>query len=196
MPSVAVLTNDLQYGLVQLKEDRAKAVAEATPRLSGFYEKMRSLKIPVIHLQHINDPDDPVSKRLYNGNFPVLKGSDGAKIIKDFYRDGDILVEKHKPSGFYASDLDKTLKDLGVKSVIITGFQTQICVQTTAADAYFRGYNVIVPSDGVVATFEADTVRALQWLKDYFADIFSCETIYKRLEQHEDFEPKRVFKGV
>ena len=196
MPNVVVLTNDLQYGLAQLKEERWKAISEATPKLSDFYNKMRSLKIPIIHLQHINDTNDPVAKKLYGDNFPVAKGSEGAKIIADFYREDDILVEKSKASGFYNSDLDRVLEEMSVKSLIITGFQTKVCVQTTAADAFFRGYKVIVPNDAVVATLESDTIRALEWLEDYFAQVLSSEEIYNYLLTHDDFNAKTSFKAV
>lgn len=42
--------------------------------------------------------------------------------------------------------------------------QTQICVQTTAADAFFRGYNIWVPADCVVSARAEDKNRALEWL--------------------------------
>ena len=80
------------------------------------------------------------------------------------------------------TNLDKVLKDLKITDVIISGMQTQICVQTTAADAYFRGYNVIVPSDGVTSTRREDTDRSLDWLADYCAKILPSEEIYNMIK--------------
>lgn len=126
----------------------------------------------------------------------MLKGSPDTKIIAEFFDEKDILVEKSKPSGFYNSSLDKVLEELEVKTLIITGFQTQICVQTTAADAFFRGYKVVVPSDAVISTEEKDTDRALEWLNDYFALIMTSEEIYEHLLKNDDFAPKTTFKDI
>lgn len=196
MSKVVVLTNDLQYGLIEAKQERWDCLIEAKEKLADFYNKMRSMNVPIIHLQQINDPDSPALKKLFGDNIPMLKGSPGTRIIEDFCDENDILVEKSKPSGFYNSSLDEVLEKLDVKSLIITGFQTQICVQTTAADAFFRGYKVIVPSDAVISTYEDDTKRALEWLEDYFAVILTTEDIINHLENNDDFENKMNFKNV
>lgn len=172
----AVLTNDLQYDLVNKNEERRAAVAAFTPKMTTFLAEMRALNVPIVHLQLINKEDDPRAER-YDGWLPVTKGSDGARIMGEFLAEGDVIVEKNKDSGFYETDLDERLKELGVDTVAITGMQTQICVQTTAADGFFRGYNVIVPSDAVVSAREEDQTRALEWLRNYCATILSAEEL-------------------
>ena len=47
----AVLTNDLQYDLVNKNEERRAAVRAFTPKMTAFLEKMRALDAPVVHLQ-------------------------------------------------------------------------------------------------------------------------------------------------
>jgi nicotinamidase-related amidase len=172
----AVLTNDLQYDLVNKNEERRAAVSAFTPKMTAFLAEMRALDVPIVHLQLINKEDDPRAER-YDGWLPVTKGSDGARIIADFLADEDVIVEKNKDSGFYETDLDERLKELGVDTVAITGMQTQICVQTTAADGFFRGYNVIVPSDAVVSAREEDQTRALDWLGSYCATILTTDEL-------------------
>ncbi len=176
MARCAVLTNDLQYDLVEKNDERRAAVAAFTPQMQGFLEQMRTLDVPVVHLQLINLEDDPHAER-YDGWLPVTKGSEGARIMGEFLAEEDVIVEKNKDSGFYETDLDERLKELGVDTVAITGMQTQICVQTTAADGFFRGYNVIVPSDGVVSAREEDQTRALEWLRSYCATILTTDEL-------------------
>ncbi|HEV2999009.1 MAG TPA: isochorismatase family cysteine hydrolase [Solirubrobacteraceae bacterium] len=176
MARCAVLTNDLQYDLVNKNETRKQAVAEFTPKMCAFLEQMRELDVPVVHLQLINREDDPLAER-YDGWLPVTKGSEGARIIEDFLHEDDIVVEKNKDSGFFETDLHERLQELGVDTVAITGMQTQICVQTTAADAFFRGYGVIVPADAVVSAREEDKQRALDWLASYCATILSTDEL-------------------
>lgn len=184
MARCAVLTNDLQYDLVNKNEDRRAAVAAFTPKMTEFLAKMRELDVPIVHLQLINKEDDPRAER-YDGWLPVTKGSDGARIMAEFLSNTDVVVEKNKDSGFYETDLDERLKELGVDTVAITGMQTQICVQTTAADGFFRGYNVIVPSDAVVSAREEDQTRALEWLRNYCATILTSEQLIAAVQDDE-----------
>jgi nicotinamidase-related amidase len=176
----AVLTNDLQYDLVNKNDERIAAVAAFTPKMAAFLDAVRALGVPVVHLQLINKEDDPRAER-YDGWLPVTKGSDGARIMAEFLAEEDVVVEKNKDSGFFETELDERLQELGVDTIAITGMQTQICVQTTAADGFFRGYNVIVPSDAVVSAHDEDRQRALDWLKSYCATILSSEELVQAI---------------
>ena len=65
---------------------------------------MRTLGVPVVHLQLINMEDDPHAER-YDGWLPVTKGSDGARIVRSSWRPSDVIVEKNKDSGFFETEL-------------------------------------------------------------------------------------------
>lgn len=60
---------------------------------------------------------------------------------------GDIVVYKHRFSGFYQTDLDATLKQLEVKYLIVTGCTTSVCVESTVRDAMFRDYACVLLAD-------------------------------------------------
>ncbi|HXM96362.1 MAG TPA: cysteine hydrolase [Candidatus Dormibacteraeota bacterium] len=62
---------------------------------------------------------------------------------------GDVVMYKHRFSGFYQTDLDTTLKKLGSKHLIITGCTTSVCVESTVRDAMFRDYSCVVLQDCV-----------------------------------------------
>lgn len=62
--------------------------------------------------------------------------------------EADYFVLKPLHSGFYSTTLDVLLRELGATTIIICGVATEACVLFTAADAYIRGYDVVVPSDG------------------------------------------------
>lgn len=59
----------------------------------------------------------------------------------------DVVVYKHRFSGFYQTDLDAILKQRGVKYLIVTGCTTSICVESTIRDAYFRDYSCVLLRD-------------------------------------------------
>lgn len=63
--------------------------------------------------------------------------------------EGDILIPKRHPSGFFATPLASYLVDLGVDTLVITGTTTSGCVRSTTIDAFSYNYRVVVPSDAV-----------------------------------------------
>lgn len=192
MSTIAVLTNDLQGDLVNKNAERRAAVDNASPGYAGFLAEMRARGHHVVHLQLINLPDDPIAER-YDGFLPVQRGTEGAAVLPQFLGEGDILVEKHKDSGFYETDLHERLQKLRIDTVIVTGMQTQICVQTTAADAFFREYNVWVPSDCVISARPQDTARALEWLDGYCAMVAPSAEILKALDADGTL-PRKTFE--
>lgn len=60
---------------------------------------------------------------------------------------GDDVVYKTRFSGFYETDLDARLKNMGIKYLIITGCTTSICVDSTVRDAMFRDYLCVLLAD-------------------------------------------------
>src|SRR5438876_9758872 len=59
----------------------------------------------------------------------------------------DVVLYKHRFSGFYQTDLDATLKQMGAKYLIFTGCTTSICIESTIRDAMFRDYLSILLAD-------------------------------------------------
>jgi ureidoacrylate peracid hydrolase len=60
---------------------------------------------------------------------------------------GDLIVVKHRFSGFFETNLDALLKDLGVTTLVFTGCTTSVCVESTLRDAFFRDYCCLVLAD-------------------------------------------------
>jgi nicotinamidase-related amidase len=187
MPNIAVLTNDLQYEIIDRMPGGRELAARVTPQFCVFLDAIRSLGHVVVHLQLINDPEDPqIARRFRNNPIPVIRGTPGSALIREFVHPSDVIIEKHRDSGFYETTLDQKLQELGVKTVVVTGIQTQICVQTTAADAFFRGYKVWVPEECVFSLKEEDKLRSLDWMKNYCAVVSPAVEIIQRLHQDND----------
>ncbi|MGA3288635.1 MAG: isochorismatase family cysteine hydrolase [Candidatus Bathyarchaeia archaeon] len=78
-------------------------------------------------------------------------------------------MEKRTYSGFFETGLDSLLRSLyngeGVRTVVLGGLHTHICVRHTAADAFFRGYNIVIVKDGVEAFTEEDQEQGLKYLE-------------------------------
>lgn len=78
---------------------------------------------------------------------------------------GDHRLYKRRYSAFYATGLDALLRELKVDTVVLTGVLTDICIQHTAADAFYRGYRVVVPTDCVNALTPEEQETSLVYMK-------------------------------
>ena len=74
-----------------------------------------------------------------------VRGEEIARLLKPEKEDYFVLKAKH--SGFYNTQLDLLIDYLQVKTVILAGFATDMCVLFTASDAYLRDLQIIVPPD-------------------------------------------------
>lgn len=68
-------------------------------------------------------------------------------------RSGEHVINKHRFSGFFGTDLDMILRGWGADTVIISAATTENCCHATARDALFRDYRVVFLSDAT-ATFD------------------------------------------
>lgn len=91
--------------------------------------------------QHVTAPDGSPSRVLVRDTW-------SSEIVDDLKPHADdIVLYKTRFSGFYKTDLDARLRDLGVKHLIITGCTTSICVESTVRDAMFRDYLCVLLND-------------------------------------------------
>jgi nicotinamidase-related amidase len=89
-----------------------------------------------------------------------IAGSEAARPLAAFeIGDRDYVLPKRRYDGFFQTDLELTLRELGVDTLIAVGCDTNICVLQTLAGAYFRGFKTIVPADAT-ATFLVGTQEA------------------------------------
>jgi ureidoacrylate peracid hydrolase len=90
-------------------------------------------------------------------------------------RTGEPVLERNRYSAFYNSELDRMLRDKGIETLIIGGYSTNFCCDSTARDANFRDYRVIVLEDGTapIALEETDgqSIAASQVQKTVLANL-------------------------
>jgi nicotinamidase-related amidase len=92
--------------------------------------------------------------------------------------EADYFVLKPKHSGFFNTTLDLLLEYLQVETLVITGMATDACVLFTAADAYMRDLDVIIPSDCVTALTVPAHRQALAHMRRVLkADVVSSRAI-------------------
>jgi ureidoacrylate peracid hydrolase len=77
-----------------------------------------------------------------------IKDTWNTEIVRELTpQPSDIIVSKHRFSGFYGTDLDVILRGIGVKYLVFTGCTTSVCVESTLRDAMFRDYRCLLLAD-------------------------------------------------
>jgi ureidoacrylate peracid hydrolase len=78
----------------------------------------------------------------------LIAGSWGTRIVDALSPQfGDMVVPKHRFSGFFETELDTILRGLNAKYLIFTGCTTSVCVESTVRDAMFRDYHCVILED-------------------------------------------------
>ncbi len=174
------LLNDFVTG--KIATERAKNVI---PNLRKLVEAARQNNIPVIYSNDAHYPQDVEVTRKWGEH--AIKGTEGAKVIPELEpKEKDYVIEKRTYSSFYETGLESLLRSLydgkGVKTLVLGGLHTNICVRHTAADAFFRGYKIVVANDGVEAFTQEDHEEGLKYLEYvYNAKIMSVNEIIKEI---------------
>lgn len=107
------------------------ALREAAELLARF----RAAGRPVIHIRHDAGPGSP-----YDVNAPIGQIAD---VVAP--QQGEAVITKNYPSSFEKTDLKNELDKIGVKNLVLTGFMTHVCVNSTARAAFNHGYaNTVV----------------------------------------------------
>lgn len=177
-PAVIVIDmlNDFVHG--SLKCDRASKIV---PNVKRLVEAARARDIPVVFSNDAHYPHDPEVVKRWGRH--AIKGTEGARVIPELGpAEGDFVVEKRTYSGFFETGLDPLFRSLyggrGVRTVVLCGLHTHMCIRHTAADAFFRGYGIVVARDAVEAFTEEDHLAGLKYLADaYNAEIKGVDEI-------------------
>lgn len=96
----------------------------------------------------------------------LVRGEAGHDIIPELYpKPGEIVIDKPGKGAFYATDFEAILRHQGIKSLIVCGVTTEVCVNTTVREANDRGFNCLVPDDCVGSYFPEFQTAALAMIK-------------------------------
>ncbi|MDH4585514.1 cysteine hydrolase [Pseudomonas sp. BN415] len=160
---------------------------------------LRGIDIPIIYTRHINAADGsdlPPGEPLDSAGRPLsyCAGTRQVAIIERLApRPGDRVIDKPRYSAFHRTDLDRQLRELGVKRLIVSGVLTDACVLATVLDAFALGYGVDLIADACASTTEAAHSAALlimaNWV--YSIEIYATAQYLKALdgEPHRSFRP-------
>ncbi len=140
----------------------------------------RAAGLSVIHTREGHRPDladlPPAKKVRGKGKTTIgdvgpmgrilIRGELGHDIIPELYPlSGEPVIDKPGKGAFFATDLQSILQNLGIRSIIVTGVTTEVCVNTTVREANDRGYECLVPADCAGSYFPEFHEMGLKMIK-------------------------------
>lgn len=139
-------------------------------------------KVVWLRDEHDDLSDPEFRKRIVH----CLKGTWGTQIV-DALKPGpdDVILPKHTYNGFFRTPLHETLQSLGITTVVMTGVVTNICVRSTCHDAFFLGYDVLVPEQCVAATSEREQASSLYDIDTHYGSVTSLDRVLQLLAHEE-----------
>lgn len=150
------------------------------PQLLTTIDLCRRSSIPVLFTRHNHkSPPDYGMLGEWWDNDLVLDGTVEAELMPEIRRlaGQNEVVEKNTYSAFENTGLQERLVEMGVKEVIVTGVMTNLCCETTAREAFVKGFRVFFSTDAT-ATSDLELHEAtLKNLAYGFAYLVDCDRL-------------------
>jgi ureidoacrylate peracid hydrolase len=190
----ALIVIDMQNGFLQDEGFMVKVgldisdLKKTVDPVRRVIKSCRSANIPVIYTRYVVRPDYK-DAGLLGVKLPAAKemkalaaGSwDAALDERMEPQPDDFILDKARCSSFYNTNLEVILNGLNVDTLVICGVTTEMCVDTTVADAFARDFNVFLVKDAVAASDFGRHEAALKIAEFMFATLCTTEEIEKTL---------------
>ena len=183
--NAALIIIDMQNGFIDERSSLCIAGAAATlPACARALDRARKLGIPVFHVcrEYAADGSDVESTRFETwlaGGRPVSKASTlpdslGFPPLVAPQADDHVII-KPRFSAFFDTNLDDTLRAMGVTTVVLTGTTTPNCIRTTCYDALSLNYNVVVIEDCTSSRTPEVQATNIEDMAYIGAQVIDCE---------------------
>ena len=162
-------------------------IPDAIAHTKDLLALARHMELPIAFTTHVYK-DDGSEDGLFNLKSPGMRtlkpDSHATAIVADLApRPGERVIEKHYPSGFFATDLAGWLARRQIDTVIVTGCTTSGCVRATVVDAMGHGFRPMVPRECVGDRAEAPHEANLFDMDQKYADVMPVQDVVKELEK-------------
>lgn len=152
------------------------ALEDYIVRLTEEFIRNKDAVVFSVDVHEKDDPHHPESKLFPPHNLRNTPGRDLFGSLKELYEENKIAIQwmdKTRYSAFVGTELDVWLRARGIEELHLTGVCTDICILHTAADAYNRGYKIVIHEQGV-ASFDPS---GHEWALRHFENTLGAEVI-------------------
>jgi len=172
-----------ESGRHPIQVDENAAIAD---RIGVLADEARRAGATVAWLRSVYDfkylADAHVAMR--DGEGCCMEGSWGADFFRIHPRDGDIVVDKHTFSGFHETGLHAQLLARGIRTLVMTGVATNVCVDSTLRHGFFLGYHIVVAEDCVGSGNPVGHEGTLSTVRVNFGEVTTSAELLRLFGRH------------
>jgi ureidoacrylate peracid hydrolase len=152
------------------------------PRMQRFFAGARALGVQLIFVQCIHEPSTDSETWLFrHDGVPrphCRQGTWGADFCGVAPQGTEPVVIKHRYSAFIGTRFETVLKTLGIRTLIMTGVGTNVCVESTARDGFMLDYNIVFLSDCTATASQGGAHEAtLQNMRSFFGTVATSDEV-------------------
>ncbi len=188
LQNTAILVIDMQNDYCHPNGALAKIVGELPrvqrmiPRLRRLIDAARQTGVRIIHIQSQQTPEtssDVWLSRTKSGNdtYLCVPGTWGVEPCGVEPQENEIVVIKHRYSGFVGTNLEQILRALKIQNLIVTGVATNVCVESTARDGFMRDFFVVLVSDCCGSTSDDEHIATCKVIDRCFGIVANSNEI-------------------
>jgi len=180
------------YDLMGLNVSR---YSEVVPRLKRLIAICRTIKVPIFYSQAVREESGidlltrshrilPKSREERIKKRPIcIRGSWDAEVVEELKpRLDDHVVIKRRDSVFQDTEVEVWLRSLGIDSIIFSGIDTSICVESSLRDAFNHGYDVVLISDATSSNNLDHYNSTLDNIRNYYGLVMNLEEFIANVE--------------
>jgi ureidoacrylate peracid hydrolase len=175
------------YDLMGLNVSRYN---EVVPILKRLIEFCRKVKIPIFYSQAVREESGidlltrshrilPKSREERIKRRPIcIRGSWDAEIVDELKPSlDDHVVIKRRDSIFQDTEVEVWLRSLGIDSIIFSGIDTSICVESSLRDAFNHGYDILLISDATASNNLDHYNSTLDNIRNYYGLVMNIDEL-------------------
>jgi ureidoacrylate peracid hydrolase len=198
----ALMVIDVQNGFVSKKGSydllgmETSHYREIIPNISYLINLCRNARIPVFYTQAVREASGidlltnshrilPKSREERIMKKPIcVRGTWDADIVDEIKPlSDDYIVVKRRDSAFHDTEIEVWLRSLGVDTIIFSGIDTSICVETSLRDAFNIGYDIVLISDATASSNKKHYESTLDNVKGYYGLVMDLKEFSQYLPQ-------------
>jgi ureidoacrylate peracid hydrolase len=193
---------DVQNGFVSKKGSydllgmETSHYREIIPNISYLINLCRNARIPVFYTQAVREASGidlltnshrilPKSREERIMKKPIcVRGTWDADIVDEIKPlSEDYIVVKRRDSAFHDTEIEVWLRSLGVDTIIFSGIDTSICVETSLRDAFNIGYDIVLISDATASSNKKHYESTLDNVNGYYGLVMDLKEFSQYLPQ-------------
>jgi ureidoacrylate peracid hydrolase len=157
-----------------------KAPKLLVPRLNEFINKARKVLKFIVHIKMalVSSLRSPAMAEHYE-RVGLQREYDHS--YSEFFGvipiEGEMIIPKYRYSGFVSTYLDQYLRSNGIKTLVLTGLATNVCVESTARDGFMRDYYIVVPEDMTEGTSNEAKKWSLFNIGTFFGEVVDSKDL-------------------